>query len=119
MINVSDILLDPDFLQSFTINRSTGSWVLGGFQSTVSQVQASGVVDVASSRDLAQVPEGDRVTGSMAFYSTQPLYLTRNGQTTGLSDTITWQGDKYRLVQIFPYVDYGYYMAIGVRMTGE
>ncbi len=119
MLNVSALLSDPDFAQPLTINRATGAFVLGGFTSTPAAISAGGVVDVASERELAQVPEGDRVTGAMAFYVAVPVYLTQAGQTTAPSDTITWRGDTYRLVKIWPYADYGYYKAVGVRMSGE
>lgn len=119
MLNVSSRLANPDFAQPFTIQRSSGQFVLGGFESTVRQIQAAGVITVAKERDLAQVPEGDRVTGAMLFYATQPLYVSNNNGTAAASDLITWRGDTYRIVKVWPYADYGYYKAVGVRMSGE
>jgi hypothetical protein len=119
MINVGELLTDPDFAQAFTIKRSSGAFGLGGFLATTSNVRGAGVITVATEEDLMQVPEGDRVTGSMMFYSRKPIYATRAGSAAGLSDLIAWRGQTYRIAKVFPYQDYGFYKAIGVRMSGE
>jgi hypothetical protein len=119
MINLAEIATDADFAQSYTVIRSSGSFVLGGWSNTTSSVPMYGAITVASSSDLEQVTEGDRVTGAMTFYSTQQLYVTRAGTTPGLSDIIAWRGQNYRLVKIFDYLDYGWNKAVGLRMSGE
>ena len=119
MINVGELLTDPDFAQAFTIKRSSGAFGLGGFLAAISNVRGGGVITVATEEDLMQVPEGDRVTGAMMFYSQKPIYATRAGATAGLSDLIVWRGQTYRIAKVFPYQDYGFFKAIGVRMSGE
>jgi len=118
MIDASDIIGDPEFAQPLTINRSIGTFQLGGWAETTSQIHTTGVVDVASDRDLRQVPEGDRVEGAMAFFVTDEVYLSRQAPQPGTSDTITWRGDTYRLVRISTFQDYGYSKAVGVRERG-
>ncbi len=120
MINLSEIVTDPDFNQPYTINRSTGAFVLGGYANSTTPVAASGIITVAKERDLAQVPEGDRVTGAMLFYSTQPIYLSHGGSgAAATSDTITWRGDTYRIAKVWPYGDFGFFKAFGVRVSGQ
>lgn len=116
MINVAEIINDPDFSQSFTVCRKTGSWSEGRFVQTEQQLSFRGIVIAANTKDLLQVPEGDRVKGIMAFYSTEPLLVTNS---TGTSDQIIWRGERYRLFQLWPYADYGYYKALGERMAGD
>ena len=116
MIDVSEIVSDPDFAQPFTINRQTGVFVLGGYTTTSTPIPAGGVITVASERDLDQVPEGDRVRGAMLFYSHSQMNVTPE---SGTSDTITLRGDSYRVVKVWPYADYGFWKALGVRMTGD
>jgi hypothetical protein len=80
------------------------------------------------------VPEGDRVGGAMVFHSTTPLYITRQDGGFGeksfgktgfgasvqhVSDITLWHGQQYRLMALLPYQDYGYYRAVGVRITGK
>ncbi len=120
MINLSELVTDPDFAQPLTINRSTGAFALGGWQQgTPAPIPIIGVVTVAKERELAQVPEGDQVEGAMLFYSLQQLFLSKGAPDARTSDTITWRGDVYRLAQVWPYADFGYWKALGVRISGD
>lgn len=115
MINVSRLLRSPRFVQSFTVYRKGGSFVEGEWVQTETAVPMFGVITAASAKDLLQVPEGDRVKGIMAFYSTRELIVTNE---TGTSDEVVWNNERYRLFQLWPYKDYGFYKALGERMAG-
>ena len=117
MIDVSELITDDDFAQSFNVYRISGVFGIGGWIADPEQtIPMSGVVTVTSVRDLEQIPEGDRVRGMMTFHTTEELFVTRQG---AISDEIEWRGDRYRVYQVSPYVDYGYFKAIGSRMSGE
>lgn len=124
MINVSRVLRSKYFKQSFDVYRSSGHFGKGGW---IEEVQSppyfsmSGAVYPSSAKEIQQVPEGDRTIGMMTFLSEEPLYVTRKtGDTTGgLSDQIEWKGDKYKIIQCLPYVDYGYYAVVGTRLAGD
>lgn len=124
MINVEEIVNDPDFAQPFTILRSTGSFQRGGWVDTKAQVPMYGSIQVAKEKELHTLPEGDRVSGAMSFHSQQPIYETQANvpepsQTISrISDLITWRGQPFRIVKVFPWEDFGFYKAIGVRTTG-
>jgi hypothetical protein len=79
MISVEEVVVDQDFLapQPFTVLRSEGQWVAGGFQSTTTPIQTLGPVQQASLREITMLPEADRVGSVRAFWTTFPLYLTR------------------------------------------
>jgi hypothetical protein len=64
------------------------------------------------------IPEGDRIQGAMTFHSTEALYVTRIGNASGTSDKILWRGEYYKLVSVYPEVDWGYYKAVGTRIKG-
>lgn len=120
MIDVSSIVLDPDFVQTFTIYREAGSWSGGRWVSTESSITMTGTVTVAKPQELVQVPEADRTQAVMIFYSTQPIYTTRSDSSKaaeGTSDQIVWNGDRYRVSAVLPWKDYGYYKAYAVRMN--
>ena len=63
MINVQEVILDPDMLpdQPFTILRSQGQFVMGGFQSVTTEIQIWGPVQQASNKEIMMLPEADRV----------------------------------------------------------
>ena len=116
MISISEMMNDPDFSQDFIIYRKRPSWVKG--KTVLAEdppLIITGVVIAAGTWDLQQVPEGDRIAGIMAFYSTNPLYVTQSAQ---ISDEIVWNGERYKLLQVSDYRDYGYYKALGERMEG-
>ena len=121
MINVSQVLNNPNLSQEFTVSRSSGGeftengWVEG----TPTQITMRGVVTVAAEKDLVQVPEGDRVRGAMVFYAPAELYITHGGASKGTSDVITWRGESYRVASVKPYGDYGYWKAVAVRTEGD
>jgi hypothetical protein len=122
LIDVSEIVSDPDFAQPFVIKRSNGSWQLGGWQDTITTVNSYGAQQPATAQDLKEIPEGDRILGSVKVWSTQPMYVTRRGtgpNDGGLSDIIVWQGEDYRIAGILPWNENGYYKAIAVRMKGD
>lgn len=79
MISVQEVIVDPDMTapQFFTVLRSTGQYVPGGFQSTVLPIQAYGPVQQASPKEIAMLPEADRVSGMRSFWTTFPVYVTR------------------------------------------
>jgi hypothetical protein len=78
MIQMDDVVAAPDMEapQPFQILRSTGAYVLGGFQSTTTTLVRVGPVQRASSKEIQMLPESDRVEGIMAFWSTQVMYVT-------------------------------------------
>lgn len=117
MINIAEIVNDPDFAQAFTILRSTGSWVNGTWTPATSSLPAFGVVEPASSKDLKMVPEGDINSEPMSFYSSAPIYTTRNEGTPAASDILVWRSQNFRVLNVFEYEDFGYYHAIAVRMS--
>ena len=119
MLNVSELLQDPDFAQPFSIQRSSGAFVSGGFETITTTVAAWGVILPASDQDLAQVPAGDRVTGTISIHTAQQLFQTHGGSQPGLSDVIAWNGETYRILQLFPYQDFGYTKALAARMSGQ
>lgn len=116
MIDLSEVVNDPDMGESYTIIRNSGKFVAGGWQVTnTSEIKAFGIVSVASSRDLKQVPEGDRIEAAMVFYSITEMMMTREGAT---SDILRWEGEEYRVLKSSPYGTRGYWKAIACRIKG-
>lgn len=121
IINLSRVVSGNVLTESYTIKRSTGAFVLGGWSTTETTVPGFGVVSVANDQDLLMVPEGDRVSGAMVFHSEQRIYETQqdaNG-TQHVSDKIIWNFQLYRIMNVAPYPNRAYWRAIGVRMSGQ
>ena len=119
MINVSRVINSPKFSQPFTVWRKSGDWIAGRFVPTETSITISGVVTAAGTKDIIQVPEGDRTSQLMVFHSTMPLYVTHDDiEGKGTSDEIEWHRERYRLLQIKDWSDFGYYKAYGTSMSG-
>ena len=122
MIDVSELIVDPDLAQPYTVHRMSGIWTDGEFIQTELPLPFYGVVIVANTQDVNMMPEGDRIAGLMTFYTTvdNPIFVTRNlDADQGTSDEIEWHGERYKIMQTFPYHDYGYIKAIGTRKVGD
>ena len=121
MINPGQRVLKSSKLsQAFTISGTTGQFGAGGYQTnTPIDVQTRGIITVSSAKELLQVPEGDRVQGAMTFRCPIEIHATRNDNPSGISDKITWRGNVYKIIQVFPWLDYGHSAAIGVRVQGD
>lgn len=119
MLDLSRVVNSPLFAQSFNIIRSSGgSFTAGIWNQTPSTIVSYGVISVATARELLQLPEADRIVGTMVFHSEQPIFET--SQTRGgTSDILMWRGEKYRVSLVRPYHDYGYWKAFAVRTQGS
>ena len=122
-ISLTRVANSVAFAQEFTVNRSTGTFQQGGYVQTTTPIPFWGIIQPASNQDLAQVPEGDRVTGMMGFISEQRMYRTYvDGETSGIGDTITWPpnvGVTYKVVAVVPWLQFGFWKAIASRQPGE
>lgn len=124
MINVEEVINDPDFAQYFVIHRREGQFVKGIWtpNPVVKKVKCFGPVIAANEKELIQVPEGDRIRGVMVFYTPAkiPIYVTHlNDGSSGTSDEILWDGDFFKIFSVNLYRSYGYWKGIGARMKGS
>ena len=116
LIDLSDIAMDPDLSQPYIIHRKSGTWVNGRPVETEASINTYGVVTNANPKELMQLPEGDRVAGVMVFYNLQPIHTSNS---SGTSDQIEWNGNRYRVSTVYDYSGQGFYKAFAVYMEGD
>lgn len=107
MPDVTELLFDPDLgAQEFEVTRRTGKWS-GGRMAVESEetIKAIGIIQPPSAEQLAFFPEGERRKGQIVIYTTTTLHLTEG---TDITDDVTWNGEKYKLVNVKRWDDYGY-----------
>lgn len=123
-INVSELVHDPDFVQpqAFSVIRQTGNWFRGRFKENNTTLSMTGVITPENTRDTIQTADGDRITGFITVYTTEPLYTSRlkgdNAVKNGIPDQVVWAGENWKVVQSQNYMDYGYWKSIAVRAYG-
>ena len=125
MIDVSDLITDPDFAFPYTVIRRTGKWVNARFVvSEPERLSYYGAVQPATTRDIDQLGIGDDQKGVMKFFCKQPkdIYLTSNLKDSGgnirVSDEIEFRGRRYKVIQVSPWQHNGWTRAFG-SLEGE
>ncbi len=121
MLNVGRVLNNPRWETTFVVNRKTGQWQSGDFIQNEDPITFSGVVLSPGTKDIVQVPEGDRVSEMKLFLTKSKMYVTHAAEDNfaGTSDEILWEDHRYRLYQVKNWNNFGYYKAIGIMMEGE
>jgi hypothetical protein len=119
MIDLSEVVEDSEMAEPFQILRPFGQFAQGGWQVTSTQtINAFGIVSLATAKEIAMLPEADRVSEIRAFWTTTPMYVTdgTRGQT---SDILLWSGTKYRIIGQPQYDTRGYYKALATRIVSN
>ena len=122
MIDLSELLTDPDFSEPISIARTNVSWLLSGEKPTTSiTIPAIAIVTPTSAEDVQQLPEGDRVSGAMTFRSTTVLQMAYENGATGSTeaDIVTWRGQPWKIVYVWPWNSFGVPKAVGVLVSGQ
>jgi hypothetical protein len=115
VIDVSDLLYDTDFADSWTLHRSSGSFVGGRWVCAPEiNIAMTFPTQPLAPKELNMVPEGDRQKGTRAFWSPNELYVTAEGR---ISDEIEWRGNRYKLINVLPWNTWC--KAIGVQMEAK
>lgn len=125
MINVSELIGDPDFTQpkGIKVIRRQCEVVNHRPSVTESEMKVTGVITIARERDLKMLPEADRTEEAINVFTHEPLFTT--GKTSEdavngyLSDLVVWQGVKYKVMACLDDAQYGFAKSIAVKMPRE
>jgi hypothetical protein len=94
-IDVSELISDPDFAETFTIRRQTPTMVDGETRTTSADIAVTGAVQPASPAELKALPEGDRTRDVRVFWSKTEILATR-----GSPDVLVYGGAEFRVVKV-------------------
>lgn len=120
MINVSRVVNDPRFSQSFKIYRKSGKWSKGRFEQIEREILMHGVITPAKPKEIEMIPEGDRVGGELSVFTTTQLFTTHSLENDkGTSDELLWMNERYKIYQVNNLSGYGFYSAIAMRMVSD
>jgi hypothetical protein len=106
VIDVSEIVGDPDFVQPITLRRPTAT-MSGGVERTThddSTIQA--VVQPADVHEISLLPEGARLGNIIAVYSTTEIRVSPQAQDIVIVDEMF-----YRAIKSEPWGSSGYFVA--------
>lgn len=104
--DVAFLVEDEDLgAQQFTVTRRQGKWV-GGRQ-TVTDTQTLtpiGIIQPTNPEDMNYFPEGERREGKITIYTRTQLHVSDGKE---FSDEVTWHNDRYKVVSVDRWDDYG------------
>lgn len=119
MIDVSELMEDPDFSTPYQVVRRDGEWIKGRFVPGEPEIlKFYGPVQPPSARELEQLPEGDRQKGVMQFWCKMPreFRISQGGKKElWASDEIIWRGQRFKLCQLTPWNHAGWMSALAYR----
>ena len=103
MIDVSELIKDSDFAESYIVHRKKGVWEKGRFHFKEEQsFTYIGVVQPASEKELEQLDTGDRQKNVMKFLCAYPdeIFVTQEGEQELFSDVIEYCSKKYKVIKV-------------------
>lgn len=119
MIQVDEILNDPDLCSQFQIVRTTGANGIGGWiKNEPTTITTIGAVRNSSGGEIEMIPEADQVHEPLTFRTVEPMFTT-SVQNSATSDVLVFRGDRYRVLSVKNYVEQGYWQAVATRMIGD
>lgn len=106
LIDVSDLLRDPDFTNVVTlIRRSVTVNVHGENVMTENACYITAVVQGDNTETLEKLPEGARLSDVLTVYYRGTLTAERPG---GYADIIVWGGKRYQVKEVIEdFLNYG------------
>ena len=104
-IDVSFLLKDPDFVNSISIvRRTTTVNDFGENELTEETISAIASVQAADGKTLLSLPETARLEDYKNIYTKTKLIADETGK---YSDIIIWEGNRYQLIKIYPWGNFG------------
>lgn len=110
MIDLSELMSDPDFTQAFILRRRTGGFANEGefTQAAPVEMPLVGAIQPASPADIVRFQaEGERRQAIIRVWSATQMN-TSDGQGQQ-PDEIVWRGSVYRVIECVPWADNGFW----------
>jgi hypothetical protein len=118
MIDISEMITDPDFAIIFQIERQTGgAFEHGEYAETASIFTVTGIIHPYNPKRQEYDLEGNIITGDIYVYCKHKLCLSRDDAETGTSDIVIWNGERYKLKDVKNWSQHGYYRAVAERIS--
>ena len=105
-LDVSDVLLDPDFMTMDLVCKRLAVAVGNNGRSNKSEqsFQFSGVVTTNNGQNMDRREDGTLIKGAINIHTRTELTA---GDANNQADEITWKGKTYYVVQVLDNLHYG------------
>lgn len=106
-LDVSDVLLDPDFAQALTIKRRTETVGTNGRSSVVFTTVSPAPYGVILPQNDAPLVRGPDQQHLPALISVHTPYRLRSVAPGAQPDIVVWNGADYVVDKVYPFGDFG------------
>lgn len=123
MVNVSELIGDPDFTQPGGVEVIRRKCTVENHLQKIEEekINVTAVVIVSSASEKQMLDYADRITEAISVYTYKPLHttgrLTEEAEDNYLSDIVVWKGIRYTVMSCEDYEQQGYCMSIAVKMA--
>ena len=124
MINVSELIADPDFTQpnGISVKRTSYKIIEHEIVETTSDIKLVGIIVPYDSRSNKQ-SYGDVISEIINVYTYDPLYLTGkpsvDSEVEYLSDLVIFRNQPYSVVSVSHYEQYGFSKAVCEKLRQD
>lgn len=104
-LDVSELLLDPDFVDPFTIVRRVPT--INGYGENVlaeSTLDAVGSIQAPGKEAALRLPDGVLIASAKTIYTKTEIY---SDKVSGYADQILYQGQRYNVLTVLPWGNFG------------
>jgi hypothetical protein len=106
LLDVSEVLLDPDFADALVCTRQDQMVGNDGIAvNATADTPFVGIVTAASGNNLVRTPDGAYTKGDICIIT--PYVLRTSATGDGVADILTWNGIRYTVTQVNDYSRYG------------
>lgn len=127
MINVSELINDPDFTQPNGIQVRRRKTTVEDFEQTVEETEFKmiGIITIADDLKAELGDNFDEDSEYINVFTYLPLFTTglgdgKNGANIGqgyLSDIVIWKGKEYKVIKVKNNSQYGYAQNVAVSTS--
>lgn len=106
LIDVSELLSDPDFIDPFQVIRRSATVDSKGknILTESAPIDVEGSVQAGDGDTLKRLPDGAQLSSTITIYTQTPIYADPVG---GYGDIILWKGQRYQVENSMPWDNYG------------
>lgn len=127
MINVSELINDPDFTQTGGVNIRRRKTSVVDFEQSIeeSEFNVIGIITIANDLSAELGDYFDEDSEYINVFTYMPLFTTglgdgKNGANVGqgyLSDIVLWKGKEYKVIKVKNDSEYGFAQNLAISTS--
>lgn len=125
MINIGELITDPDFAQPGGVNFIRRKCDIVNHRPSVTEtvMNVPGIITIASDTSVEKLPEADRSTEDIHIFTHEQLFTTGRKDDVAvndyLSDIVVWQGVKYIVMKCMDDTQYGFCRSTATKLEQD